>query len=139
MRAATALLLLAFAAPAAASDIQPGEWEITVETSNPVAQQQTLRQCLTEADARDPSRILMGSGAASGLGCGLADKRDNGSHMDFLVRCTGTLPISGQGWVDYGATSMQGEIQLQMPGQGTSPGMGISSRMSARRIGACSG
>ncbi len=138
MRAVPALLLAVLAASAAASDIQPGEWEIAIETTAPVAQQQTLRQCLTEADARDPSRILMGSGPTSQPGCGLADKRDSGSHMDFSVRCTGSLPIAGQGWVDYSATSLQGEIQLQMQSQGAAPAMGIASRMSARRVGACS-
>lgn len=133
-------LLAALAgAPAFAADIQAGQWEIAIETMSPVAQQQTLRQCLTEADARDPSRVLMGTGPAGGLGCGLADKRDTGSHMDFSVRCTGTLPLSGHGSVDYTATTLQGEVTLELQGQGALPAGGVSSRMSARRVGACAG
>ena len=130
---------LVAALPAFAADIQPGQWEIAIETLAPAAQQQTLSQCLTEADARDPTRVLMATGPAGGLGCGLADKRDSGTHMDFSVRCTGGLPLTGHGSVDYTSTTLQGEVTLEFQGQGSGalPPAGISSRMSARRVGEC--
>ncbi len=135
---AAAILAALAGAPALAADIQPGQWEIAIETLSPVAQRQTVTQCLTEADARDPSRVLMGTGPAGAQGCGLEDQRDTGSRMEFSVRCTGSLPISGRGSVDYTATTLHGEMTLEFQGQGASPAGGISSRMSARRVGACS-
>jgi hypothetical protein len=140
LRAAPGLILCLFACAAfAQADVQPGQWELSIEASVPggMKNQQSMMQCLSETDARDPSRVLMGKGGM-GSTCSLDDKRDSGGHIDFGVTCAGPLPLSGRGSVDYTATTMSGTLDLQFKGEGAAalPG-GISSRISGRRLGAC--
>ena len=126
------------ALPAQAQDIQPGQWELSVQTDAAgTAHSQTIRQCLSEADARDPGRLLMSTGGGA-MGCALANQRRSSGHIDFSVSCSAGPGIGGRGSVDYTPTTLQGSLSLEFRGEGAAalPG-GLSSRLSGRRVGSC--
>ena len=87
-----ALLFLPLVARA---DMEPGNWELTVTAavagmgSMPPS---TRTQCLSPADARDPSRVF---GANDNPGCSFTNQRDTGSEFTFTVSCTKPLKVSG--------------------------------------------
>jgi hypothetical protein len=139
MRSRVLVLLLSLtAATAFAQDIDPGQWELDVQTdAGGTSQAQVLRQCLTGADARDPGKLLVSSGGA-GMGCALSDQHRSAGHIDFSVSCGASPAIGGRGSVDFSSTTLQGTISLEFRGEnaGAMPG-GFSSRLTGRRIGAC--
>ena len=125
---------------ALAADVSPGSWEITLETRVPAEPAFapppfSLTQCLTEADARDPSRIL---GAASNPGaaeCSYTDRNYSGSTFTFSMQCSGLFAIKASGQVSFTADTMQGTIDSTA----TIGGKEVQqvSKISARRLGAC--
>lgn len=134
-------VLLAITAPAAfAADIQPGLWELALETRVAVSPDfspapVTMNQCLTAQDAQDPSRIL-GSAANPGASdCTYTEKNFAGSTFRFMMQCAGSLSIQARGEITYSATSMQGSIvsTANIAGQATE----LRSRITARRLGNC--
>ncbi|HEY0664947.1 MAG TPA: DUF3617 family protein [Gallionella sp.] len=135
------LVLLAFAAhPAYAGDIQPGLWELTMETSVPATPDfsmppNTVSQCLTEQDAQDPSSVL-GSVANPGASdCTFSEKRFSGNTLHFRMQCAGTLGMQTQGDVTYTATSIEGDIVTSAVVLGQ-PTM-LHSKIRGRRVGGC--
>ena len=123
---------------ARAQDIQPGQWELNLQTNAGGAiQTQVIQQCLKDSDARDPGRLLMGSSGGA-LGCQLADQRRSAGHLDFSVSCSAGPGIGGRGSVDFTPTTVQGSVSLEFKGEGASvvPG-GFSSHLSGRRVGSC--
>lgn len=127
------LLLALFATAAAAGDVQPGNWEMTVtlsvEGSSGAMAPVTQTRCLTEAEARDPSR-LVGSTA-----CEFTNKRDDGSEMSFDVACGGQLPMRGKGVVRYSAQNVAATLELSADAGGQK--LATRSQLSARRLGDC--
>lgn len=125
---------------ALAADVSPGSWEITLETRVPAEpafapMPFSLTQCLTEADARDPSRIL---GAASNPGateCSYTDRNYSGNTFTFSMQCSGLFAIKASGQVSFTADNMQGTIDSTA----TIGGKEVQqvSKISARRLGAC--
>jgi len=131
MRLVLATLLLV-AAGAARADIQAGNWEMTVTTSiegmpggmAPITQ----ARCLTEAEAKDPSRLI-----GTGAGCEFSNKQDTGSQITFDVVCTGQVPLSGSGAVRYTAQTVEGTLDVTA----TNPRIVTRSQLSGRRLGDC--
>jgi len=131
------LVLALLLAPAGAwpADPEPGNWELTVTTQmeglpqpiGPIAR----TQCLSAADAQDPSRVLNpGSG-----NCEFSNRRESGGTFTFDVSCSGAFPMTGTGAVNYGTQSMSGELNLASIVSGKKVGM--HARISGRRLGAC--
>lgn len=115
----------------ALADIQPGNWEITATTEvqgirEPTTMVQT--RCLTEAEARDPSRIF---GASPGARCQFSERNDTGSVYTFRITCEGQGAIRGTGRVRYSGASLDGELELK------SDTLSAASRITGRRLGAC--
>ena len=131
MRLVLATLLLATAG-AARADIQAGNWEMTVTTSiegmpggmAPITQ----ARCLTEAEAKDPSRLI-----GAGAGCEFSNKQDTGSQITFDVACTGQVALSGSGAVRYTAQTVEGTLDLTA----ANPRVVTRSQLSGRRLGDC--
>jgi len=128
-------LLLLVTTSAVAADIQPGNWEMTVTLSvagtpagaiAPVTQ----TRCLTQEDARDPSKLI-----GAGAGCEFTNKRDTGSELSFDVACTGQVPMRGKGVVQYSAQNVSGTLDLTAEAQGQK--LQTSSKLTARRLGDC--
>jgi len=136
MRPLLSILILVVCPAAMAQDINPGQWELTVQTEAGGSQHsQVLRQCLTQADARDPSKLMMGSGGGA-MGCELSDQQRSSGHIDFSVSCGAPAAIGGHGSVDFTPTTIDGSISLEFRGSNAMPG-GFSSRLTGRRVGSC--
>ena len=135
-----ALLAAAFPACGLAADLSPGLWEITLETR--VAAQPgftpepfRLKQCLTAADAKDPSALLGGLANPGASGCSYSDKSYSGNTFRFTMQCAGSLGIRSHGEVTFSADSMNGTVSASanVGGEKTE----LSNRISGRRLGGC--
>ncbi len=135
------LAMLATATPAAlAADIQPGLWEIVMDTRVPASPDfapapETMQQCLTAQDARDPSRVLGGAANPGASDCTYTEKSFAGGMFRFKMQCAGSFGIQARGEITYSATTMSGTIvsTANMMGQTTE----LHSKVSARRVGGC--
>lgn len=131
---------LTFASIAGAEDIQPGLWEITLDTRvDGVAGfspgPTTMQQCLTAADAANPGRVLGPLSNPGASGCTYTNRNYAGSSFRFSMTCAGALSLHTEGEVSYSATRMSGNITTtgNLMGQATR----FSSAISARRLGGC--
>ncbi len=134
------VLLSALARSSFAADIQPGLWELTMETrvaaSPDFAPAPTsINQCLTAQDAQDPSRVLGGVANPGASDCTYTEKNFSGSTFRFKMQCAGSLGIQTRGEITYSATSMQGDIvsTASVLGQATE----LKSKITARRLKDC--
>jgi len=142
MRLTTIIFAMLVAIPSSvfATDIQPGLWELVLETKVPASPDfspapSTMNQCLTAQDAQDPARVL-GSAANPGASdCTFTEKSMAGNSLRFKMKCAGTLGMQIQGEITYSATSMEGSIvsTANMMGQATE----LHSKISADRLGGC--
>jgi hypothetical protein len=142
MKAGTFLpvLTLLAATPLQAQDISPGLWQLTLETrvaATPgfAPAPYTLNQCLTAADARDPSRVLGGVANPGATGCTYRDKGYSGNTFRFTMDCAGTLGMTTQGNVSFTSTTLDGTITAtaNLGGQKVE----FSNRISGKRVGGC--
>lgn len=125
------LLVLFFASAPAHADISPGNWEISATTTiegigQPSSYTQT--RCLTEEDARDPSRLFAGT---PGGRCDFTSRNDTGSVFTFQLTCGTNPPVVGEGSVRYDAATLEGDVELRMDSLKT------QSRITGRRLGPC--
>lgn len=136
----TVFLLVATAAPAFADDIQPGLWEIVLESRMPASPEYappavSMKQCLTARDARDPSRVLGGAANPGATDCVYTDKHYAGGRFRFSMLCGGTFGIRAQGDIAYSALSMEGSITSTAELQGQR--IEMENHLSAHRLGGC--
>ena len=127
------LVLMAAAAPAIA-DVEAGKWELTVTTAidgmpGPMAPV-TQARCLTQEEARDPSRLVGG-----GAECAFSNRRESGSEITFDVSCGGPVPMRGSGSVRYSPQSVDGTLEISADSGGQK--IMTHSRIAGRRLGAC--
>ena len=131
---------VALCTPAQASDLSPGLWEITLETR--VAAQPgfapepfRLTQCLSAADAKDPSALLGGLANPGAGGCTYTDKTYSGNIFRFSMQCAGSFAIRSRGEVSFTADAMSGTIEAaaSVGAEKTT----LSNKLSARRLGGC--
>lgn len=136
-----ALLLLSLATQASyADDLQPGLWEISMESRVAAAPDftppaTTMNQCLTAQDAQDPSKLLGSMANPGATDCKYSETSFSGSTFRFKMKCDGTLGIQTHGEVIYSATSMKGSMAstTNMAGQVVE----LQSKITARRLGDC--
>src|SRR4051794_6465016 len=107
----TGLFFGAATSMAVAQDISPGSWEITMETRVPAEPDFAppafqLTQCLTAADARDPSRVLGGVSNPGASGCSYSDKSYTGNTFNFAMQCAGGYAIKASGHIAFTADTM---------------------------------
>lgn len=140
MKLPAALLALFMTIPALAQDIAPGLWQLTMETRvaatpgfSPAPY--TLNQCLTAADARDPSRVLGGVANPGATGCTYRDKGYSGNTFRFTMECAGTLGIRTRGEVSFTSSTLDGTITAtaDLGGQKVE----FSNRISGKLLGGC--
>src|SRR5882672_12859113 len=134
------LFVVGLVSTAALADVSPGSWEITLETRVPAEPAFTpppfsLTQCLTDADARDPSRVLGSVSNPGATGCNYTDKSYSGNTFTFSMQCAGTYEIKASGRVSLTADSMQGLID-STASVGGKP-VQTQNKISARRLGGC--
>jgi hypothetical protein len=135
------LIAIGLASTAAlAADISPGSWEITMETRVPAEPgfappPFAITQCLTDADARDPSRVLGSVSNPGATGCNYTEKSYSGSTFSFAMQCTGTYAIKASGRVLFTPDTMQGNIDSTAT-VADKPVQTVN-KISARRLGSC--
>jgi hypothetical protein len=121
----------------AASQVQPGNWELTV-TSQMQGMDKPIgplskTQCFTEADTRDPGRVL-----GTGGSCQFSNRRESGDAYTFDVKCGGALPMSGTGRLRQGPDAFEGDLDLAVDsGAGGGANLGMRTKVSGRRLGPC--
>src|SRR4051794_1240259 len=130
------VLVLVIVQPGAqGADLEPGNWELSATTTvegmpgtlGPVVQ----TRCFTDADARDPSRIL---GPQAGAACEFSNQRDTGTEVSFDISCGGSIPLRGNGKARYARDSLEADIALG--GNVAGQPFASRSRISGRRLGA---
>lgn len=138
--AALAAAIGATSIPAAATELAPGMWEIALEMRVPAQpgfapEPLRLRQCLTLADAKDPSALLGGLANPGASGCSYRDKTYSGNTFRFTMECAGSFAIRSEGMVTFSSDSMNGTVNAVADVGGTRTE--TSSRIFARRLGGC--
>lgn len=128
----------------AAGGPEPGMWELSADLAVPFApgfkqEPLVLRQCLTAADAVDPSRVLNSVANPGASNCRFTDKHESPGHTDFAVRCDGLFAISGRGSVDYTPSSIQGRLDIDFSTGADRNAERVESvsRVTGRRISNC--
>jgi hypothetical protein len=121
---------------AQAIEPKPGLWNLTVTTTpdgggKPIGPFYRS-QCLSQEDIRDPEQLFAESGMDD---CTFNGKKQQGSRYDFTLQCGGSLPMSGQGTVNYGAESFEGELNLVTEIQGLD--LATTTIASGQRVGEC--
>jgi hypothetical protein len=135
------LIAIGFVSTAAlAADVSPGSWEITMETRVPAEPgfappPFSITQCLTDSDARDPSRVLGSVSNPGATGCNYSEKSYSGNTFSFAMQCSGSYAIKASGSVSFTADTMQGNINSTAT-VGDKPVQTVN-KISARRLGSC--
>ena len=137
---AGALCLPAFSSLGHTADINPGLWEISMETRTNAAPgfqpaPFTVNQCFSAADARDPSRLLGGLSNPGASNCQYTEKNYSGNTFRFAMQCAGTYALLTRGEVSFDAQSMNGSITAKGNVAGTPTE--FQNKISARRLGNC--
>jgi hypothetical protein len=127
---------LSATASAAPSNMQPGLWEITTETSMPGMPMsippQTMRHCYTAAELSQAQNTVPQSGDAS---CKIKDYQVKGNTATWTIECSGEAAMRGSGTMTTNATSYSGSMTSVMSHPGGT--MEMTSSWRARRIGDC--
>jgi hypothetical protein len=125
---------------ARAQDINPGLWEITVNSlvatspgfaPDPVKQ----TQCLSVQDARDPSRLFGSLSSPGASDCSYGKSKISGNNLQFTMQCAGSLGLHASGDMSFAPETISGTItsSANLGGQPVS----MQSQLSARRVGNC--
>ncbi len=133
--------LMAIAAPSMPpTDIQPGLWELVVESRLAASPESppdsiALEQCFTKQDAQDPSELLGSMASMGATDCTYTEKSNSGSVFRFKMECAGSHGIRASGEIAYSVSSMNGKIVtvMDMGGQTTE----LQSKIQARHLGGC--
>jgi len=121
---------------AATSDLQPGLWEVTTDTSMPgmpiQLPSQTVRNCYTAADLAQAQDAVRQGGYAN---CKVQNFREQGNTATWSIACSGEPAMRGTGTMTTTATSFSGSMDsvVNYPGGA----MALTNRWRAKRVGAC--
>jgi opacity protein-like surface antigen len=123
----------------AEDDVKPGLWDIAVESGVAASpdwkpQAFAMKQCLTEGDAKNPDRLLLGMGSSGATGCDFLNRQYSGNTLSFDVSCAGTLGLKGHGQVTYTATSVDGFLNVTVDGDGK---LDMQNKIHASYLGDC--
>jgi hypothetical protein len=121
---------------AAFAQVEPGNWELTVtsELQGRKIGPLSRSQCFSEADTKDPGRVLGAGGS-----CQFSNRQQSGGVYTFDVKCGGPLPMSGKGRIRQERSSFEGELDLAVDAgeSGSGSGIDMRTRVSGRRLGPC--
>ena len=136
----TAVFAAILATPCAAADITAGLWEINMESRSPSTPGFTpppfkISQCITAADAKDPSRVIGQVANPGATNCTYGERNYSGSTLTFTMKCAGTFEIESTGRIAFSATTMEGTIDAKANVGGQS--LDTQNKLSARRVGGC--
>ena len=82
-----------------------GNWQVTMEMDMPGMPQKmppmTLTQCITKADADDPTKLAPQGRGAAPSNCKVSDYKTEGNKVTWSMRCEGDNPMTGTGEIVY--------------------------------------
>jgi hypothetical protein len=121
----------------AQTTISPGLWQISLQLNTDAVAMLpvTMNQCLTAADAQDPSKLLGSISNPGASGCSYSNKSYTGNTFSFAMTCSGTLAIKAAGEVSFTATTMSGTINTNANINGQVVDM--KNVVMAKRVGDC--
>jgi hypothetical protein len=132
---AAAILAAGMALPAAAADIEPGEWEFTsVSTSAllPGPQNTTFRRCIRKEEAANPDRWM----SDAGQDCKLTPGAKTANSYSWQMECPKTK-LRGSGSARLAGSSMEGETVMNGEVQGRK--FELRTKVTGKRLGPCKG
>jgi hypothetical protein len=130
-------LLLAMPAAAGAQTVSARLWRISLQAQTAEAAMPPVQvdQCLTEADAADPSQLLGSIASPGASGCAYSDRRYSGNTLQFAMECGGSFAIRASGKVAFTATTLSGTIDTSTTINGQR--VELKNMISASRIADC--
>ena len=134
------LCTLALAGIVRADDIAAGLWELSLDAqvdAEPGFQPGPLTssQCLTQADANDPGKLLAPITTAGATGCTYLEKSYVGQTFRFTMQCSGTFQLHTSGEVTFSSTMLHGLITTSSSIDGKK--VVFKSTLTGRRLGDC--
>jgi hypothetical protein len=134
MRRYAVVALFLAAASADAQTMQPGEWEFTSTLSSPILPQpqvSTINECISEADAKDPTRF---SGRDQAQGCTVTPGARGADSFSWTLSCP-QQGMTGTGRISFGPGMIVSDVRMTVAAQGQT--MEMQSRTTGRRLGPC--
>lgn len=129
-----AALLASF--PAAAQQMQPGEWQFTSTVTSPAfpgPQTATFTNCVKKEDASDPSRWMGKQDYKSD--CKVTPGKKTADSYSWQISCPSSR-TEGGGTVRFsGGTSMESDMRMASEQRGRK--LEMRTRMTGRRVGPC--
>ena len=116
-----------------------GNWQVTMEMDMPGMPQKmapmTLNQCLTKADAEDPTKLAPQGRGQAPSNCNVSDFKTDGNKVTWSMRCEGDNPMTGTSEFVYSADSYVGTMKMT-PGRGGQPKT-MTMKYAGKRLGDC--
>ena len=143
MQIRSALIVVTLLLPTScvlADDVSAGLWEISLAARVEAAPDfapapMTVTQCLTRADARDPSKLLASVTTPDSGDCSFTERSYVGDHFRFKMQCSGALQMRSIGDVSISPNRIDGVITTSSTVDGLP--VELRSLIHGRRIGAC--
>ena len=132
-----AIVLLALACPpAAAQQMQPGEWQFTSTVTSPAfpgPQTAAFTNCVKKEDASDPSRWMGRKDYKSD--CKVTPGKKTADSYSWQISCPGSK-TQGAGTVRFaGGTRMESDTRMTTEQRGRK--LEMRTQMSGKRVGPC--
>ena len=142
MRKELVVAALVLASPlATAQDVQPGLWQISMETRVPAQPDftppaTTLTQCISAQDAKQPGMLFSQMANPGAHDCRYQDRNYHGGNsFTFAMTCEGTFQLRSKGQVNFTRTSMDGTVSAVATINDKD--VETQSKLAARRMGDC--
>ncbi|MBF0295220.1 MAG: DUF3617 family protein [Magnetococcales bacterium] len=135
MLIAAAALLTGTTVRAAELDVKEGMYEVTIKTVMPgmPMPDQTVRDCVTAADRKDPQRIMKKGGG--GDDCALKDYKQESNRISFAISCP-KEQVNGKGEYRFSGDGYAGTMKMTMAAPGAPP-MSMDVQTTAKWVGPC--
>ena len=134
---AVAVALLSQGALAAAPNMNPGMWEITMKMDMPGMPAgmppQVVKQCLTQKDAENPQKFAQGGPGSER--CQVSNYQLKGNTASWDMACKGSEEMTGSGTMTFGGDSYTGTTRMTMKSGGQTHNMTM--QYSGKRLGEC--
>ncbi|MBF0155446.1 MAG: DUF3617 family protein [Magnetococcales bacterium] len=124
-------------AQAADLNAEEGLYDITLQTEMPgmPMPSQNMRQCITQADIKNPQNILKKANQADD--CVMKDIKQTSNKISFAVTCP-KEKFSGQGEYNFSGNTYTGVMNMSMPNpMANDKPMPMTVKTTAKRMGPC--
>jgi Protein of unknown function (DUF3617) len=137
--ALTAIAIGTVCAAFAQGPRRDGLWEVKTEMQMegmPMTMPPTTsQQCITPAEANDPSKAApqgRGRGGRGGQDCKVSDYKTEGNKVTWTMKCEGAQAMTGSGEIVYSGDTYTGTMKMDMGGRGA-----MTMKYTAKRLGDC--